>query len=100
MVQNKAKTSELALITIRNAGEGDDRKIDEDFNLAQDEINMINIVSQAFHAPRSGGLNIGGVIETASWKDKVDAILLPWQPGQEGGNSVADVFRKSNPSES
>jgi beta-glucosidase len=42
---------ELALITIgRNAGEGDDRKIDEDFNLAQDEINMINIVSQAFHA--------------------------------------------------
>jgi beta-glucosidase len=42
----------------RNAGEGDDRKIDEDFNLAQDEINMINIVSQAFHAQ---GKSSGGI---------------------------------------
>ncbi|KIA83973.1 glycoside hydrolase family 3 N-terminal domain-containing protein [Flavobacterium sp. AED] len=96
IVQNKANTSELALITIgRNAGEGDDRKVDEDFNLAQDEINLINTVSTAFHAQGKKVvvvLNIGGVIETASWKDKVDAILLPWQPGQEGGNSVADVF--------
>lgn len=96
IVQSKAKNSELALITIgRNAGEGDDRKVDEDFNLAQDEINLINTVSTAFHAQGKKVvvvLNIGGVIETASWKDKVDAILLPWQPGQEGGNSVADVF--------
>ncbi|ULC57968.1 glycoside hydrolase family 3 C-terminal domain-containing protein [Flaviramulus sp. BrNp1-15] len=95
-IQNKANSSEIAIITIgRNAGESGDRKVEEDFNLAQDEVNLINNVSEAFHAKGKKVvvvLNIGGVIETASWKNKVDAIILPWQPGQEGGNSVADVF--------
>jgi beta-glucosidase len=103
LITKKAKSSEVAVITIgRNSGENDDRNIDGDFYLAQDEIKMINQVSKAFHAEKKKViviLNIGGVIETGSWKDKVDAILLAWQPGQEGGNSVANVISgKVNPS--
>ncbi|MGB3182892.1 MAG: glycoside hydrolase family 3 N-terminal domain-containing protein [Cyclobacteriaceae bacterium] len=103
MVTQKAQEADLAVITIgRNSGENADRTVDEDFNLARDEVMLINEVSQAFHQAGKKVvviLNIGGVVETASWKDKADAILLAWQPGQEGGNSVADVMSGAvNPS--
>jgi beta-glucosidase len=99
----KAETSEIAFVTLgRNSGEGGDRVVNEDFNLATEEMEMLDKISKAFHAKGKKVvviLNIGGVIETASWKDKVDAILLAWQPGQEGGHSVADVIAgKVNPS--
>lgn len=102
-IAKKAETSEIAFVTLgRNSGEGGDRVVDNDFNLATEEIEMLDKISKAFHAKGKKVvviLNIGGVIETASWKDKVDAILLAWQPGQEGGHSVADVISgKVNPS--
>jgi beta-glucosidase len=99
----KAATANMALITIgRNAGEGSDRKVVNDFNLKEAEVNLIDKVSRAFHAKNKKVvviINAGGVIETASWRDKVDAILLAWQPGMEAGNAVTDVLSgKVNPS--
>jgi beta-glucosidase len=72
-----------------------DRQIEGEFNLSQQEKDMIFRVSDAFHAagkPVVVVINSGSVMETASWRDRADAILVAWQPGMEGGNSVADVL--------
>lgn len=90
-----AAQTDVALITIgRGSGEFLDRE-SANFYLSKEKHALLRDVCRIFHAAGKRVivvLNVGGAIETASWKALPDAILCAWQGGQEGGNSVADVL--------
>ena len=103
MIKQAALTSDRAVVTIgRVFGEGKDRDLYYSYMLQEREVELLRKTADAFHAQGKKVtviLNVGGVVEMASWQDLADAILLCWQPGEEGGHSVASALSgEVNPS--
>ncbi|MBQ7751229.1 MAG: glycoside hydrolase family 3 protein [Bacteroidales bacterium] len=103
LIASSAKEAGEAVITFgRVFGEGKDRDLYHSYMLQSRERELLEAVSSAFHKEGKKVvviLNIGGAVETASWRDLADAIVLAWQPGEEGGHTVASVLSGAvNPS--
>ena len=102
-IERQVQDNDVAVFVLgRMSGEGADRVIPDDFELSAIEREMLQNISMNYHKEGKKVvvvLNVVGAIETASWKHLVDAIVLPWAPGQEGAHAVADILTgKVNPS--
>lgn len=92
--------SDVAVLTLgRSGGENYDNGY---LPISELERRLLQNVCEVYHAAGKRVvvvLNVGSVFETASWRELPDAILLAWQPGQEGGHAITDVLSgKVNPS--
>ncbi len=95
LIIDAAKNSDVAIISIhRFSREGFDRLSEKgDFYLTDTEQNLINEVTTTFKHTIAL-LNVGGMIDV-SWlkgNPKIDAALLVWQAGMEGGLAIADIL--------
>ena len=94
--QNAAKSADTAIYVItRNSGEGSDRSATAgDYYLADSEIKLIeNLISAGFE-DIVVILNVGGIVDTTKLLSypQIKSILLAWQPGQDGGDAIADIL--------
>lgn len=97
MVADAADNSDVAVFTIsRIAGEGADRTLSKgDWYLTDVELGNFNKLADAYHARGKKVaviLNMGAMVDVTPLKDRADAILHAWLPGQEAGNSIATVL--------
>lgn len=95
LVKEAAKNADVAIIAIhRFSGEGWDRSSQKgDFYLTDTEQKMVDDVTTAFEHSVVV-LNVGGMIDV-SWiksNSKIDAALLAWQAGMEGGLAITDIL--------
>ena len=92
-----ADKADAAVIVIsRGSTEGADRvDMAGDFSLNQTETEMIERVSEAFHAKGKRVivlLNTGSPMEMLSWQDMADAVMWTGYAGEKTGAAVAEVL--------
>lgn len=94
-LQKLAKESDAALITLgRNAGEGSDRDLNQDYKISEKEISLIKNTIAVFHQQNKKvviALNIDALIDVTQLENLADAILITWLPGQEAGTALAEI---------
>ena len=96
-IQKRAQDCSKAIVTIaRNCGEAFDRNLAKgEYLLTDTEREMLTSVCKEFHANGKQVIvvvNTGAAIDVNPWSELADAVVLAWQPGQEGGRAVADVL--------
>ncbi len=90
----KSGTDTAIYVLMRQAGEGNDRKLEKgDYYLSDIERENLKILAQAY-AHTILVINVGGHIDMAFMDEipGIDAAVLFVQGGEEGGNALADVL--------
>jgi beta-glucosidase len=104
-----ANTSQAVIVTLGLSGllEGEEGAANaspfkgdrRDIRLPKNQINYVKTLRSKGKAPIIAVVFGGSPLDLAELEPHVDAILLSWYPGQEGGNAIADVlFGDASPS--
>ena len=90
----KSNTDTAIYVLMRQAGEGNDRKLEKgDYYITDTERKNLEILTKAYkHVILI--INVGGHIDMAFMDDipGIDAVVVFVQGGEEGGNALADVL--------
>ncbi len=87
-----AKNADVALIFVGMSEHFESEGFDRDsLRLPADQVELIKSISKV-NDRVIVVMNAGAAVLMSDWLDDIEALVLAWYPGQEGGQAVADIL--------
>jgi beta-glucosidase len=85
------KSADCVVVCLGHSNRTEKENYDRTFELPRGQIEYLDMILK-HNKNVVVVLNAGGAVEMASWMNRVQAVLMAWYPGQQGGLAVSEII--------
>lgn len=91
LLAEKIKAADHIILSVGFDSDRETEGSDRPFEMPRGHEGLIQIAAK-YNKRTTVVLNAGGGVDFTPWIDNVDAVLMAWYPGQEGGTALTEIL--------